>query len=260
MASTRRVAAVEATAAREPRPTAGVDRAVTGHQRTCGLSSLPELEVAGRVKIGILGTGNVAEALGTGWTRAGHQVTFGSRTPASERAGQLASRLGCSVVSPGELAGNEVLVLAIPWQAAIDLLAQVPQSQRSGSIVVDCINPLKADFSGLDLGFEVSAAERIQQAFPETRVVKAFNTVSAATMADPDYGGQPATLFFCGDDAAAAGTVQQLADDLGFEAVNAGPLSNARHLEPLAMLYIHLAMNGWGGNCAFKILKREKKS
>jgi predicted dinucleotide-binding enzyme len=70
-------------------------------------------------------------------------------------------------------------------------------------------------------------------------------------MANPDFGGQPATLFLCGDDADAKRIVSELAACLGFEPVDAGPLVSARYLEPLAMLYIHLAVReGWGSNPA----------
>jgi predicted dinucleotide-binding enzyme len=72
--------------------------------------------------------------------------------------------------------------------------------------------------------------------------------------------GHPATLFYCGDDTAAKRVVHQLAADIGFDPVDAGPLLNARYLEPLAMLYIHLAIrSGWGSNTAFRVLKREAK-
>ena len=89
------------------------------------------------------------------------------------------------------------------------------------------------------------------------RVVKAFNTTGAGNMANPKFGTQAATMFICGDDESAKATVGKLAEELGFEAVDAGPLMAARYLEPLAMLWIHLALKmGWGTNFAFKILKR----
>ena len=76
-------------------------------------------------------------------------------------------------------------------------------------------------------------------------------------MNDPRFGDQQATMFYCGDDAAAKLIVRRLVSDIGFDPVDAGPLASSRYLEPLAMLYIHLAFKqGFGSNCAFKIMKR----
>jgi hypothetical protein len=87
--------------------------------------------------------------------------------------------------------------------------------------------------------------------------VKAFNTTGANNMADPDYAGTPLTMFICGDDAEAKSTVAELAEALGFEAVDAGPLERARLLEPMARLWIHLAMaDGLGREIGFKLLRR----
>lgn len=211
------------------------------------------------MRIAVIGTGRVGTALGCRWAEQGKDVVFGTRDPASDKAAQLAERIGdrARVTDQATAAkGAEVVVLACPWANVHEVLERIDGA--AGQILIDCINPLNASFSGLDLGFSESAAERIAGWAPQARVVKAFNSVSSATMADSSYNGQPATLFVSSDDAEAKQTVLELGTDLGFEAVDAGPLQNARYLEPLAMLYIHLAMNGWGSNCAFKILKRDK--
>lgn len=92
---------------------------------------------------------------------------------------------------------------------------------------------------------------------PGAKVIKAFNTVSDATMVNPWYDGHKAAMFFCGDDQDAKTIVRQLTDDVEMEPVDAGPLKNARYLESMAMLYIHLAIfGGWGGECAFRMVKR----
>ncbi|MCH7728635.1 MAG: NADPH-dependent F420 reductase, partial [Planctomycetes bacterium] len=194
--------------------------------------------------------------LGTRWIEVGHQVVWGSRHPDAEKSQELARGTGGKAVSLREAAESaDTIVLAIPWPVARATIESI--GPLSGKTIVDCTNPLNADFSGLDLGFSTSAAEEIASWAPDAHVVKAFNTVSSVTMADPTYTDQPASMFFCGNDVQAKATVQQLAEDIGLEAVDAGPLSNARLLEPLAMLYIHLAVReGWGSNCAFKILKR----
>jgi 8-hydroxy-5-deazaflavin:NADPH oxidoreductase len=152
-------------------------------------------------------------------------------------------------------AAGQVILLAIPWDVTAEVLDSL--DSLDGKILIDCINPLTSDLKGLQLGFTTSAAEQIANWVPEAKVVKAFNTVSDAAMADPWFQEQPATMFYCGDDEAAKAVVRQLTEDLDLEPVDAGPLVNARQLEPLAALYVYLAIfGGWGGDCAFRIVKR----
>jgi NADPH-dependent F420 reductase len=210
------------------------------------------------VNIAILGTGRVGGALGAGWAEKGHSVIFGSRNPQAERVRRQVEASGrklraASLVEAVRAA--EVVVLATPWQAAEATLEAA--GDLNGKVLIDCINPLTEDFRHLDIGHTTSAAEQIAQWAPGAKVVKAFNTVSAGAMADPWFGDENATMFYCGDDEEAKNLVRGLAEDLGFDAYDAGPLSIARYLEPFAMLYIKLAIKeGWGGNCAFKILRR----
>jgi predicted dinucleotide-binding enzyme len=163
---------------------------------------------------------------------------------------------GSRAVSPREaLAGADVALLAVPWPGSKERLAAL--GNLAGKTLIDCTNPLLADFSGIELGHVTSAAEQIAAWSPGAKVVKAFNTASVKVMLDPKFGDQRATMFYCGDDAAAKVTVKQLIADVGFDPVDAGPLVSSRYLEPLAMLYIHLAFRqGFGSNCAFKIMKR----
>jgi predicted dinucleotide-binding enzyme len=116
---------------------------------------------------------------------------------------------------------------------------------------------LNPGLQGLALGHTTSAAEAIAQWAQGARVVKAFNSTGANNMLDPNYGGQAASMLICGDDAAAKKVVLDLASELGFDAIDAGALSTARDLEPLAMLWIRLAyVQGLGRNIAFKLLRR----
>ncbi len=208
--------------------------------------------------IAILGTGRVGSALGSRWAQKGHRIFYGAREPESEEVQKLVDRSGpqAAAMSVREAAAvGEIIVLAIPW----DVTQQVIESlgPLEGKILVDCINPLTSDLKGLQLGFSTSAAEQVAAWAPAAKVVKAFNTVSDGTMVNPSYHGQPATMFYCGDDEQAKAVIRQLTEDLELEPVDAGPLTNARHLEPLAMLYVYLAIfGGWGGDCAFKIVKR----
>lgn len=208
------------------------------------------------MKIAVLGTGRVGGTLGRRWMDAGHEVMFGTRDPAHPRVAALASETGArSAAHADAVEGADAIVLAIPWPGVLDICDELAD-RMANKVVIDCVNPLNATFSGLDLGFTASAAEEIASRCPRSRVVKAFNTVSSATMADPSYAGTPATLFHCGDDTDAKRIVADLANAIGFFPVDSGPLAHARLLEPLAMLYIHLAMNGWGSRCAIQIVRR----
>lgn len=210
------------------------------------------------MKIAIIGTGSVATALGTRWSKAGHNVTFGSRQPESEKVLELLEVCapGTKALTPQQsIVGSDVILLAVPWPAAKGTLAAL--GDLGGRVLIDCSNPLTADFSGIELGHSTSAAEEIERWAKGARVVKAFNSASVKVMLNPQFGDYRATMFFCGDDPAAKDLVKRLIADLDFDPADAGPLASARYLEPLAMLYIHLAFKqGWGSNCAFKILKR----
>jgi predicted dinucleotide-binding enzyme len=210
------------------------------------------------MKIAIIGTGSVGSVLGTRWSQRGHGVTFGSRLPESEKVLELVEECapGTKASTAGDaIAGAEVILLAVPWPAAKATIAEL--GDLTGKVLIDCSNPLTADFSGIELGHSTSAAEEIARWAAGAHVVKAFNSASTRIMRDPAFGEHRATMFYCGDDAQAKERVRQLIADLDFEPVDAGPLASARYLEPLAMLYIHLAFRqGWGSNCAFKILKR----
>ena len=212
------------------------------------------------MKIGVLGTGYVGGALGRRLAEAGHDVRFGSRDPRGEKATTLLANCpaGVQITTWSAAAAHaEVVFLAIPWSSVQNAISEMGDA-IDGKTLVDCTNPLNDTFSGLDLGFTTSAAEEIAAWAPKSHVVKAFNTVSAAAMADPIFEGKKAAVFYCGDSVAALESTRQLASDLDFEPIAAGPLLNARYLEPFAMLYIHLAMNGWGSHCAFQMMTRPK--
>ncbi len=210
------------------------------------------------VDIGIIGTGNVGGALGRRWAFLGHDVTFGSRDPGSDRVQELTRRIGAGVsaTSIAEAAsGAEIVVIATPWPATKDAIAAC--GDLSGKIVIDCVNPHKADFSGLEIGCDTSAGEQIAGWAPGARVVKAFNATGAGNMREPAYGRTTADMPICGDDEDAKAVVRGLAEEIGFSVIDAGELTSARLLEPLAMLWIHLAYNlDQGMDIAFKLLRR----
>jgi len=209
------------------------------------------------MKIGVLGTGNVGATLGLRWASLGHDVTFGSRDPNSEKVrgvlAQSENKVKADHIKKAVQA-CEVIVLAIPWHGVKDVLKEGDFRKK---IVIDCTNPLKSDFSGSALVGETSAAEEIAKQIKGAYLVKAFNSIGSMVMADPSYGKDKAMMLICSDHADAKAVVKTLAEQLDFEVVDAGDLVIARYLEKMAVLWIHLAFKqNLGANFAFKLLKR----
>jgi 8-hydroxy-5-deazaflavin:NADPH oxidoreductase len=210
------------------------------------------------MRIAILGSGNVGGTLGRGWAKKGHEVTFGARDASDPKLANLLAETGgkARAAAIGQAAGSaDVVALAVPWDAVASALRSAGSLQ--GKIVLDCTNPLKPDMSGLEVGLSTSGAEQVADLAAGAKVVKIFNTTGFNNMANPRYGNEPATMFYCGDDARAKAVAGQLAADLGFEPVDAGSLAEARLLEPYALLWIHLAvMQKLGRDIAFKLMRR----
>ena len=210
------------------------------------------------MKIAIIGAGNVGGALAKGWTEKGHEVVFGVRSPGDAKTQEAVKATGGRARAASvrdAAAGAEVVVLATPWGAAQEAIQAA--GDLRGKIVVDATNPLKPDLSGLVIGHTTSAGEEVARWAAGAKVVKAFNTIGAQHMGNPHFKRQRASMFLCGDDGVAKKTVASLAEALGFDPVDAGPLSQARLLEPLAMLWISMAYAfGHGPDIAFKLLRR----
>jgi hypothetical protein len=208
------------------------------------------------MRIAVIGTGNVGATLGRGWAGAGHEVTFGTRDPSSDKVEQLLGSLGGkarAAAAKEAVEDAEVVVLATPWPAAEQVLREL--GPLAGRVLLDCTNPLTRSLA-LEVGHSTSGGEQVAAWSGGARVVKIFNTTGSDNMASPRYGEQAATMFYAGDDAEANQIAAQLARDLGFEPVDAGPLANARLLEPLAALWIYLAYpGGQGRRIAFKLLR-----
>ena len=208
--------------------------------------------------IGIIGSGNVGGTLGTRWAKAGHDIVYGTRDPQANDIKQLLAQAGgkARAATLQEAArASEVLLLAMPWSATQSVLEGL--GDLAGKTLIDATNPLLADLSGLEIGTATSAAEKVAAWARGAKVVKAFNTVGANIMANPSFGAERPALFYCGDDATAKQTTKQLAETIGFEALDAGPLTQARLLEPFALLWISLAVKyGYGPDIAFKLLRR----
>lgn len=208
------------------------------------------------MKIGIIGAGSVGGTLGKGWAAAGHEVLFGVRDPSADKVKKLLAEAGsnASAGNVEEAAGfGEAVLLAVPWEAVAEVLGKV--GDLNGKVLIDATNPLDENLD-LVLGHTTSGGERVAELADNAHVVKAFCTTGFGNMADPAYPDGAATDFHCGDDEEAKATVRTLATDLGFDSVDVGPLKMARDLEPLAHLWIRLAMGGLGRDIAYRLMRR----
>ncbi|HUL66794.1 MAG TPA: NAD(P)-binding domain-containing protein [Burkholderiaceae bacterium] len=202
------------------------------------------------MKVAILGTGSVGQALARGFVALGHQTTFGSRDPAGETAKKaIAAAPGSNAATFAAAAKDaDIAVLATPWSGTQNALALANAANLAGKVLIDVTNPL--DFAGgkprLALGFSTSAGEQIQAWAPQAKVVKAFNTVGNGMMFKPKLRSAP-TMFIAGNDADAKQTVAGLLKQFGWESSDLGGIEAARLLEPFAMVWITHAFkkNAW---------------
>jgi len=191
------------------------------------------------MKVGIIGAGNMGSAFAKRLAAVGHDISITARNIAHAEQAAAAAGSGARAVPQAEIARDaDVLILATYFPDATSALRAAGDVR--GKTVVDISNPLTPDMSGLLVGHTTSAAEEIQRAVPEVRVVKAFNTVFAQVLGAPP-GRATVQVPVAGDDAAAKDAVRALAESAGFEVLDAGPLANARYLEPLGMLGIYFA-------------------
>lgn len=211
------------------------------------------------MKIAIIGTGAVGSALARGWSRAGFTLILGARDPDDAGARTLAASVSARIATPHAAALEAgVIVLALPWGAAESAVKAL--GDLAGKIVIDCMNPLvMADGKlGLERGFTTSGAETLAVWAPGARIVKTLNQVGAEPMEDAASLTARPVMFMAGDEEAAKKTARTLIEALGFEAIDAGPLRQARLLEPLAMVWIDQALvRGAGRNWAFGVLRRK---
>jgi 8-hydroxy-5-deazaflavin:NADPH oxidoreductase len=211
------------------------------------------------MQIAIIGAGNVGGALGQGWARTGHAITYGVPDPSEARHRATAQTAGGARLLPVPQAvqGADAIVLAVPFDAVGDALKAA--GDLTGRLLIDVTNPLRMGAAGLELsiGFDRSAAERVASLTPGAAVFKTLNQVGFEVMESTAGYVAPPVMFVAGDDATRKPVVMALVSDLGFHAVDAGGLCVARLLEPYGILWIHMAINRKAGrDNAFPYLAR----
>jgi 8-hydroxy-5-deazaflavin:NADPH oxidoreductase len=206
------------------------------------------------MNIAIVGSGQIGARLGTAWRRKGHTVTFAARDPADSELQNLCNSIGASAKALSQaLPDAEVVAIAVPYGAVDDVIRAIPN--WTGKVVIDCTNAVERGMT-LKYGHTTSSAEELAKKLPGAHLVKSFNAQGAENLAEPSYNGVPATNFYCGDDPQAKQIVRTLIEDIGLEAMDAGPLKNARLLEPLMLLWVACSQSLGTRNIAFKLLRR----
>jgi predicted dinucleotide-binding enzyme len=211
------------------------------------------------MKVGVLGSGGVAQTLAAGFAKHGHPTMIGTRDTA-KLADWLKKNPAVKAGSVSDTAAfGEVVVLAVKGSAASDVLRAAGAANLNGKLVIDACNPI-ADappvngvlkfFTSLDQ----SLMEGLQKEFPGAHLVKAFNSVGAAKMVNPEYGSGRPTMFICGNDDGAKGVTAEILEQFGWETADMGKVEVARAIEPLCMLWCALGFTKNEWTHAFKLL------
>jgi 8-hydroxy-5-deazaflavin:NADPH oxidoreductase len=212
------------------------------------------------MKVGILGSGDVAKALSAGFIKHGHFAMLGTRAPT--RLGDWQRQYPQVRIGSFREAAEfgDIAVLAVKGSVASEVLRGAGAASLAGKVIIDTTNPL-ADtppsngvlkyFTSLDQ----SLMERLQAEFAASRFVKAFNSVGNPQMVDPKFSDGKPTMFICGNDAAAKATVAGILEQFGWEAEDMGGTEAARAIEPLCMLWCIPGFLRGQWSHAFKLLK-----
>jgi predicted dinucleotide-binding enzyme len=208
------------------------------------------------MNVTIIGTGNMARAIGSRLVAGGHDVTvLGKDTADAEAAIEDIGADGSAKPGrSGDPIADDVVVLAVYYPDAKGAVERYGEA-LSGKVVIDITNPVNDSFDGLVTPPDGSAAQELAASAPGARVVKAFNTTFAGTLRQGEVSGQPLDVFLAGDDEDARATVSRLVEDAGLRPIDAGPLRRARELEAAGLLHMSIqAPLGTGFGSALKIL------
>ena len=212
------------------------------------------------MKIGILGSGTVAKTLAAGFLKHGYEVTVGSRTP-GKLAEWASQNPGISTATFDAAAKfGSLIVLAVKGNRAVQALALAGPDNLSGKTIIDTTNPIEdaPPVNGVlpfFTDFNQSLMEDLQRQFADAHFVKAFNSVGAASMVNPQFKGGKPTMFICGNSDPARKQVTEILDQFGWETADMGKAEAARAIEPLCMLWCipGFLRNLW--THAFKLLQ-----
>jgi predicted dinucleotide-binding enzyme len=212
------------------------------------------------MRIGVLGSGEVARALADGFVRHGDDVMLGTRD--TTKLVDWADELGAQAGSFADAAAfGEVVVLAVRGSVAAAVLEAAETDNLAGKPVIDATNPLAdrpaeggviAYYTDLDR----SLMEQLQEQVPDAHLVKAFNQVGNQHMVDPAFEGGPPTMFICGDDADAKRVVTGILERFGWDVADLGGVQAARAIEPLCMLWCIPGLVEGRWDHAFKLLRQ----
>ncbi len=210
-------------------------------------------------RVGVLGSGQVAQVLSAGFNKHGYDVKVGSREPAKLKEFAVREKVETGTFAEAAAFGA-ILVLAVHGKAAQQALQLAGASNLTGKVVIDATNPIgdEAPQHGVlryFTGPNDSLMERSQAAFPQARFVKAWNSVGSAFMVNPSFPGGPPTMFICGNDPGAKQEVAEILGQFGWSTEDMGMVESARAIEPLCQLWCApgLLRNQWSH--AFKLLK-----
>ncbi len=191
--------------------------------------------------IALIGTGNVAGALGPEFAMQGHDIVYGSRNPDRAEVRELVARTGGNAFATGQAeaaAQADIVVIAVPGNVAEQVVASL--GDLSGKIIIDPTNRVGPGDDGFMMHtVATSNAELIQALAPEAFVVKAFNTLNYRTMIDPELSGGPVTIPLVGNNAEAKATVAALVEGMGLESIDLGPVRFAHVLEGMLVIWIN---------------------
>ena len=212
-----------------------------------------------KVRVGVLGSGDVGKVLAAGFASLGHEVTIGSRDPEKLREWASASARMSAGTFAEAAAYGDILVLATLGAGALDAIRLAGLDAFDGKVLIDATNPL--DFSKgmpptLFVGTTDSLGEQVQRLIPKARVVKAFNTVGNAHMIHPQFPGGPPDMFLCGNDAEGKKIVSQICEAFGWGVVDIGGIEGSRYLEPMCMTWVLYGALSSSWNHAFKLLRK----
>lgn len=207
--------------------------------------------------IAVIGTGNVAAALGPEFARQGHTIVYGSRSPDSSAAQKLVQETAkdASVTFAADAVTNaDVVVLAVPGMLAGEIVESL--GDLSGKIVIDPTNPMEVEQMTFRHAVTTSNTQIIQQLAPNAHVVKAFNTLGWKQMIDPETAGGPVSIPLAGESGKAKQFVAELATGMGLEPIDVGGVENARWLEGMAILLLN---NRYGTRESFEFHLRKAR-